>query len=97
MPTEPVFSSEHFVFQQGLKIDYFHRVVRGESPVSNCSPVLLRGATLVLSTLLLLALRLSLLHGHLPHFSAQDNPASFADSPLTRALTYTYLGYFNLR
>ena len=59
--------------------------------------MLLRGFILLLSTLVLLVIRVSLLHGHLPHFSAQDNPASFADSPLTRGLTYTYLIYFNLR
>ena len=65
--------------------------------MSNCFSVLLRGAVLVGSALILLTLRISLLHGHLPHFSAQDNPASFADSAVTRGLTYAYLVYFNLK
>ena len=52
---------------------------------------------LVSATALLLALRLSLLHGHLPHFSEEDNPASFADDILTRGLSYAHLAFFNLR
>ena len=42
-----------------------------------------------------MAFRLWMLHGHLPHFSKQDNPASFADSIVTRTMTYSYLFTFN--
>ena len=76
---------------------YAVRVFRGSAPVSSCAPLLLRVAVLVGSTLILLVTRVSLLHGHLPHFSAQDNPASFADSAVVRILTYAYLIFFNLR
>lgn len=46
---------------------------------------------------ILLAFRIWTLHGHLPHFSAQDNPASFAELFQTRILTYCYLFFFNVR
>lgn len=55
----------------------------------------IRATSLVLVSAVLLLLRLRLLYGHMPHFSAQDNPASFSDSLLTRALTYNYLYFFN--
>ena len=58
-------------------------------------PLYLRSFLLLLTTSLLLGFRVWLLHGHLPHFSAQDNPASFAESLATRILTYTYLFFFN--
>ena len=32
-----------------------------------------------------------MLGGHLPHFTKQDNPASFSDSLGTRIMTYWYL------
>ena len=48
-------------------------------------------------TCFLLAFRIWTLHGHLPHFSAQDNPASFAELLQTRILTYCYLLYFNVQ
>ena len=57
----------------------------------------IRATSLVAVSVILLLLRLRLLHGHLPHFSAQDNPASFSDSLLTRFLTYNYLYFFNSR
>ena len=58
---------------------------------------LVRVMVVIATTVILLCVRLSLLHGHLPHFSAQDNPASFSDSVLTRGLTYSYLAFFNCR
>ena len=58
---------------------------------------LVRAGVVIATTLLLLVLRVSLLYGHLPHFSAQDNPASFSDSMLTRMWTYGYLAYFNCK
>ena len=48
-------------------------------------------------TIASLLFRLSLLNNQLPLFSAQDNPASFSDSFLTRVLTYNYLLYFNAK
>jgi hypothetical protein len=42
-----------------------------------------------------MAFRIHLLYGSLPHFSAYDNPASFADSFVTRLLTYCYLYFYN--
>lgn len=52
---------------------------------------------LVFAAISSVAFRIRMLHGHLPHFSSQDNPASFVDSMLTRILTYTYLYYFNAK
>ena len=46
-------------------------------------------------TSLLLYWRVSLNHGHLPRFSAQDNPASFHPHLPTRVLTYLFLLAFN--
>ena len=43
----------------------------------------------------LLVLRLHVQAGRLPHFTAQDNPASFSNSTLTRTLTFHYLSAFN--
>ena len=37
-----------------------------------------------------------MLNGQLPNFSKQDNPASFADSIITRLMTYCYLFAFNM-
>ena len=54
-------------------------------------------AVVVVVTSCLVGFRVKMLHGHLPHFSAQDNPASFANSSLTRTLTYMYLYYFNAK
>lgn len=73
------------------------RLLSRNIPLSSCWPLLLRGCVLVLATACLLTVRVSLLHGHLPHFSAQDNPASFAAHFQTRALSYAHLIYFNLR
>ena len=36
-----------------------------------------------------------MLGGNLPHFTTQDNPASFSDSLATRVMTYWYLIAFN--
>ena len=60
-------------------------------------PSLLRMAVLCIATLSLIIFRVITLHGHLPHFSSQDNPASFADSLTTRVLTYSYLYYYNAK
>ncbi|XP_076338542.1 protein O-mannosyl-transferase TMTC1-like [Tachypleus tridentatus] len=43
----------------------------------------------------LLGFRTLMLHGSLPTFSVQDNPAAFSPSVLTRFLTKTYLVTFN--
>ena len=59
--------------------------------------MLCRISMLCIATLSLVVFRIITLHGHLPHFSSEDNPASFADSLLTRGLTYTYLYYFNAK
>ncbi|XP_022243209.1 transmembrane and TPR repeat-containing protein 1-like [Limulus polyphemus] len=45
--------------------------------------------------LVLLGFRIWMLHGSLPKFSVQDNPAAFAPSVITRFLTKTYLVTFN--
>ena len=36
-----------------------------------------------------------MLNGQLPNFSAEDNPASFANATSTRVMTYVYLLAFN--
>ena len=61
------------------------------------SPLLLRTLTLLLTSTLLLIARVLLLHGSLPQFSNHDNPASFSPLLTTRALTYSYLFFFNSR
>ncbi|KAH9395562.1 Transmembrane protein [Tyrophagus putrescentiae] len=58
--------------------------------------LLLPPVTIVLSFAILLTLRWRMLGGSMPLFSEQDNPAAFAESPLTRILTYLYLAVFNL-
>ena len=42
-----------------------------------------------------MAFRVWMLGGNLPHFTIQDNPASFSDSLSTRVMTYSYLIAFN--
>ena len=42
-----------------------------------------------------MAFRVWMLGGNLPHFTVQDNPASFSDSLSTRVMTYSYLIAFN--
>ena len=76
---------------------YLYRcLVKRTSPIlPSLSPLLLRCGSLLLSSSLLLIARVSLLHGHLPHFSDHDNPASFSPHTLTRSLTYSYLAFFN--
>ena len=59
--------------------------------------MLCRMSMLCVATVSLVVFRIITLHGHLPHFSFEDNPASFADSLLTRVLTYTYLYFFNAK
>ncbi|XP_015787565.1 transmembrane and TPR repeat-containing protein 1-like isoform X2 [Tetranychus urticae] len=58
-----------------------------------CAPIIVP----VIMTAALLWFRVSMLHGTLPIFSQQDNPASFSNSLLTRFLTYSYLCAFNWR
>lgn len=60
-------------------------------------PLMFRGLLIAGAMTPLLIFRLSLLHGHLPHFSAHDNPASFAEHLQTRVLSYCYLLYFNAK
>ncbi|CAI8030256.1 Protein O-mannosyl-transferase TMTC1, partial [Geodia barretti] len=73
-------------------------LVKRTSPVfPTLSPLLLRSLSLLLTSTLLLITRVLLLHGNLPRFSDHDNPASFSPLVLTRALTYSYLYFFNAR
>lgn len=58
---------------------------------------LVRFISVCLSTTILMVFRVWVMDGTLPLFSSQDNPASFADSLLTRSLTYCYLYYFNAK
>lgn len=46
--------------------------------------------------MILLSFRIWILHGQLPIFTSQDNPAAFANSKLTKFLTFSYLAAFNL-
>lgn len=59
--------------------------------------LVLRIITVSVTVGLLLGFRIWMLGGELPRFQEQDNPASFSDSLLTRALTYCYLFYFNAK
>ncbi|XP_038072090.1 protein O-mannosyl-transferase TMTC1-like [Patiria miniata] len=61
-----------------------------------CMPLFKRCAVIVATVCVVLFLRVWMLQGHLPHFSEQDNPASFAPHLLTRFLTYSYLVFFNV-
>ena len=49
----------------------------------------------LLQVAFLMVFRVWMLGGHLPYFTKQDNPASFADSLATRIMTYWYLIAFN--
>ena len=68
---------------------------RASPTIASLSPLLLRLLAILTAVTLLLFFRISLLHGQLPHFSDHDNPASFAPHAQTRALTYSYLCFFN--
>ncbi|GAB1865473.1 TMTC3 protein [Camponotus japonicus] len=54
-----------------------------------------RAAALLVSFGILLVVRLALLHGTLPNFSAQDNPAAFHPCFHVRLLTFCYLASLN--
>ncbi|XP_014210531.1 transmembrane and TPR repeat-containing protein 1-like isoform X2 [Copidosoma floridanum] len=54
-----------------------------------------RAATLLVSLGVLLVARLALLHGALPKFSPQDNPAAFHPCFHVRLLTFCYLAALN--
>ena len=43
----------------------------------------------------LMAFRVWMLGGNLPHFTLQDNPTSFSDCLSSRIMTYSYLIAFN--
>ncbi|RWS17097.1 transmembrane and TPR repeat-containing protein 1-like protein [Dinothrombium tinctorium] len=51
----------------------------------------------VITLIALLWFRIRMLHGSLPYFTSQDNPASFEEAFLTRFLTFSYLIAFNLQ
>ena len=68
---------------------------RGRASGPKLCGLAVRTSCLGVATLLLLFWRVRLNHGHLPHFSAQDNPASFHPHLSTRTLTYLYLLAFN--
>ncbi|XP_068742906.1 protein O-mannosyl-transferase TMTC1-like [Montipora capricornis] len=53
--------------------------------------LLMRILILSATVLSLMTFRIWMLGGHLPHFTKQDNPASFSDSLGTRIMTYWYL------
>jgi hypothetical protein len=59
-------------------------------------PLIYRTVFLSFVVLLLLVFRLRMLHGHVPSFTDQENPASFAEHLSTRGLTYSYLYAFNM-
>ncbi|XP_068082907.1 protein O-mannosyl-transferase TMTC1 [Anabrus simplex] len=54
-----------------------------------------RAAKVLVSLSFLLVFRLALLHGSLPKFSNQDNPAAFHPCRHVRFLTFCYLAAFN--
>ncbi|XP_030844018.1 protein O-mannosyl-transferase TMTC1 [Strongylocentrotus purpuratus] len=62
----------------------------------NLRPFFFRSAILIGAASVFLGFRLWMLNGHLPHFSEEDNPASFAPHLTTRFLTYSYLVAFNI-
>lgn len=51
--------------------------------------------TLVTASVVLLALRMSIMGGTFPKFASADNPAAHSKSFLTRTLTFLYLPVFN--
>ncbi|KAG7305254.1 hypothetical protein JYU34_009297 [Plutella xylostella] len=55
----------------------------------------LRSLKVLVSLALLVCLRLALLQGSLPSFSAQDNPPAFHPSFVVRLMTFCYLAAFN--
>ena len=60
-------------------------------PQSRWQGFLIRISVVVLSTMLLLWARIQLMNTGPPQFQAVDNPASFAESLLTRVSVYTIL------
>ena len=76
---------------------FFNDRIKDAGHIKEIYPQIFRITCLIIVTALLLAFRIKILHGQLPPFSAQDNPASFASSVITRGLTYSYLFYFNFK
>ncbi|XP_075234795.1 protein O-mannosyl-transferase TMTC1-like [Lycorma delicatula] len=54
-----------------------------------------RAAKVLVAMSVLLVLRVALLQGSLPKFSAQDNPSAFHPCPHVRLMTFCYLAVFN--
>ncbi|XP_013381670.1 transmembrane and TPR repeat-containing protein 1-like [Lingula anatina] len=103
--TAAMFTKEHGITVLGVNILYdtfviCHggtlRVLRKRSLTRNCTPLVKRMIFTSCVVILLLSFRIWMLHGMLPAFSEQDNPASFAPHLLTRFLTYSYLLVFNM-
>ncbi|XP_059969143.1 protein O-mannosyl-transferase TMTC1 isoform X2 [Mesoplodon densirostris] len=59
-------------------------------------PFLKRAILVISYVIVVLYFRLWIMGGSMPHFSEQDNPASFSPYILTRFLTYSYLLAFNV-
>ncbi|XP_066865059.1 protein O-mannosyl-transferase TMTC1 isoform X1 [Kogia breviceps] len=59
-------------------------------------PFLKRAILVISYVVVVLYFRLWIMGGSMPHFSEQDNPASFSPYILTRFLTYSYLLAFNV-
>ena len=89
----------HYGALAGINLDFTslltRALTRGRVSGTKLSGLAVRTSCLGVITLLLLFWRVRLNHGHLPHFSAQDNPASFHPHLPTRTLTYLYLLAFN--
>ncbi|XP_065896491.1 protein O-mannosyl-transferase TMTC1-like isoform X2 [Dysidea avara] len=58
-------------------------------------PLVMRVLCVFIMLVVVLSWRLSLLHGQLPQFLEEDNPASFSPHLSTRVMTYSYLCVVN--
>ncbi|XP_022111985.1 transmembrane and TPR repeat-containing protein 1-like [Acanthaster planci] len=98
-------SKEHGATVLGVSLTYdvlvtsrpvIYRVLITRRFGRGCMPLFKRCAVIVATVSVLLVLRVWMLQGHLPHFSEQDNPTSFAPHLMTRFLSYSYLIFFNI-
>eukprot|EP00794_Sanderia_malayensis_P020407 gene20407-22420_t len=85
-------------FELIIRKNFFKNFLLKRVKIVNSEDVskMLKRIVVIISTVIfLLAFRIQILHGQLPAFNEEDNPASFSSSLLTRFLTYSYLCAFN--
>ncbi|XP_077999994.1 protein O-mannosyl-transferase TMTC1-like [Glandiceps talaboti] len=71
------------------------RFIQSKKLTKSCYPLVKRLGVILLLLAVLMVFRIKMMHGQLPGFTDQDNPASFAPDISTRFLTYCFLLVFN--